>query len=75
MSAAARQTDIVRDICRIETLMLVCALALEGSRELTEGPRDLAQDQIRSVLEYGAELLGNVAVDAERALPKKGLGA
>ncbi|WP_406873311.1 hypothetical protein WHT83_06335 [Aminobacter sp. P9b] len=69
---AAKQGDVVLGILRIETLMNVCALALEGSRELAGTTGDLAHDQIRSVLEYGAELLGEIAVEAERALPKKG---
>lgn len=72
MSAAAPQPDIVGDVCRIESLLRVCAYALEGTRDFSDGPRYLADDEIRAVLEFAADLLGETAVQAERALAKKG---
>lgn len=71
-ASVAKPVDIVLAVARLQSLMSVCAMALNESQDLGEDYRVRCQDEIRAVLEFGAELTGDIVVKVERAVSGKG---
>lgn len=60
--------DVVTQIANLDSLFTVCALAVNDAENWSDDVAARVRQEIRSVLEWGALLTGDVQLEVERKL-------